>query len=350
MSYDEILFSVADGVAVVTLNRPRALNALTLDKIRHLDPALRVWADDSDVRLVIIEGTGERAFCAGGDVRAMAQAAGQGRFADNETFFAEEYRLNRLIKTYPKPFVALIDGITMGGGVGVSVHGRFRVATERTQVAMPETGIGMLPDVGGTWILPRCPGEVGTWMALTGARQGAADALAAGLATHYVPSERLPELKAALCAPGADPEAVLARFHADPGPASWPARQALIDRCFAGDDAETILEALAAEGDPWAAEARATVLTKSPLSTRVTLRALREGATLDFDGCLRQEYRLASRLTRLPDFAEGVRAVLIDKDNQPRWSPATLDGVDPDAVEALFAPGPEPDLNLGPRL
>ncbi|CCG08659.1 enoyl-CoA hydratase/isomerase family protein [Pararhodospirillum photometricum] len=338
MTYDEILFTVEKGVARVTLNRPKAHNALTLSKIRHLDPALRVWADDPDVRLVVIEGTGERAFCAGGDVRAMAEAVHDGRFADNEAFFAEEYRLNRLIKTYEKPFIALMDGITMGGGVGISVHGRFRVVTERTVFAMPETGIGMFPDVGGTFFLPRLPGRVGTWLALTGARLKAPDLLALGLATHHIPAERLDELKQALMS-SPHPAQVLNHYHVDPGPGVLTNEQrVLIDRCFASDSVEAIVAVLEAQNDPWAQDACETILAKSPTASKITLHQMRLGATLTFDAAMDLEYRIATRITRLPDFYEGVRAVLIDKDNTPRWSPASLEAVASQTVEAVFAP------------
>lgn len=339
---DEILFTETGGVGAVLLNRPRAMNALTLDKIRRLDPMLRSWARNPSIRLVTIEGAGDRAFCAGGDIRALRDAVQDRNNSFPETFFAEEYRLNHLIKTFPKPFVALMDGITMGGGVGVSVHGSHRVATERTVFAMPETGIGMLPDVGGTWFLPRCPGALGLYLGLTGARLKAADCLAAGICTHVVPSERLPALKAALVAEApaesAAVTAILDRFHTDPGAAPLAAHRAVIDRCFGHETLDGILDALADEGSDWAIEARQVILTKSPLATRVAHRQLTAGAALDdFATCMALEYRIAPRLVRQPDFAEGVRAVILDKDNAPRWSPESLEAVDLRSLDALFA-------------
>src|SRR5438105_2038122 len=274
---DDILFGREGGVAAVTLNRPQALNAFTLDMYRRFDPMLRAWADDPDIRAVLIRGAGERAFCAGGDVRAIYEA-GRGISGDRaltSTFFREEYELIRRIHRYPKPYVAIIDGITMGGGAGVSVNGPFRVATERTMLAMPETGIGLFPDVGATRFLNLCPGHIGRYLGLTGARLGAADALYCRFATHFVPRERTAELVSALTGlawqPGGEPaqlERMLAGFAADPGPAPIASRREAIDRCFGNDTVEAILDGLAQEagaGGPdaeWAGNARETLLTK----------------------------------------------------------------------------------------
>ncbi|WP_029010035.1 enoyl-CoA hydratase/isomerase family protein [Azospirillum halopraeferens] len=342
MSEPTVLFETVGAVGRITLNRPRGLNALTLEQIRQIDPALRRWAADPAVAAVVIEGAGEKAFCAGGDIRALFDASAAGDRAALETFFREEYRLNRLIHTYPKPYVALIDGITMGGGVGLSVHGRFRVATERTLFAMPETGIGFFPDVGGTHFLPRCPGELGLYLGLTGARLKTADAHYAGVSTHVVPSTGLAALVGELAelhrADDAAVRAVLDRHHRDPGPAPVAARQALIDRLFAGATLHDVLAALAGCDDPWAAETLATLKTKSPWGMAVTFRQLRRGAGLPFDEAMRLEYRMAPRGALDPDFREGVRAVIVDKDNAPRWRHASVDAVDDAEVEALFAP------------
>src|SRR5215471_686479 len=250
---DEILLGRKDGLATVTINRPQALNALTLDNYRRLAPALRAWAEDPSVHAVIVRGAGDRAFCAGGDVRAVYEA-GRGIAGDPDlpsVFFREEYELIRRIHRFPKPYIAVIDGITMGGGAGISVNGAYRIATERTLFAMPETAIGLFPDVGATRFLNRCPGNVGRYLGLTGARLGAADALYCGFATHFVPREKIPALRAALAAtawrPGEErvqAEAALARFAADPGPASLALQRAAIDRAFAGDTVEEILDAL----------------------------------------------------------------------------------------------------------
>ncbi|HYD65084.1 enoyl-CoA hydratase/isomerase family protein [Azospirillum sp.] len=341
MSEPTVLFEPRGGAGVITLNRPKALNALTLDQIRQIDPALQRWAADPSVATVVIEGAGEKAFCAGGDIRALYDAASAGDIAFLADFYREEYRLNRRIKTYAKPYVALIDGITMGGGVGLSVHGRYRVATERTLFAMPETGIGFFPDVGGTFFLPRCPGKIGLYLGLTGARLKAADMLYTGIATHHVPSSAIEDLKAALAditdAADADlqVQAVLARFHQDPGPAPLAAKRTLIDRLFAGDSLDAVLSALEADPDPWAAETLKTIRTKSPYALAVTFRQLRDGAGLDFDQAMALEFTLGLHVAAAPDFREGVRAVIVDKDNAPQWQP-------PGALSVDEAFGPHP--------
>lgn len=337
----EITLEVTGALARIELRRPKALNALTLDQIHAIHPQLAAWADDPRVKAVAITGEGHKAFCAGGDIRALYEAGQRRDAAYFASFYWDEYRLNRRIKTYPKPYVALEDGIVMGGGVGVSVHGSHRVATENTLFAMPETGIGMFPDVGGTWFLPRLPGEIGTYLALTGARLKAADCLYAGVCSHFVPAARMAELVEALCgiADAKEVDTVLAVFSADPGPAPLAEHRATIDRCFAHDRIEDILAALKADGGAFAAETAKTILGKSPLATKVTLRQMRVGKTLDFDGCMRTEYRLSQRFMAGPDFFEGVRAVIIDKDQAPKWQPASLSEVTDAMVEAFFAPG-----------
>jgi enoyl-CoA hydratase len=345
----DILFGREGGVGTVLLNRPKALNAFTLDMYRRLEPTLHRWADDPAVRAVLIEGAGDRAFCAGGDVRRVYEA-GKGISGDpsfTRVFFAEEYRIILGIHRYPKPYVAIIGGITMGGGAGVSVNGAYRVATEKTSFAMPETGIGLFPDVGGTHFLNRCPGRIGRYLGLTGARLGAADALYCGIATHFVPHDRVPELRAALIgtvwqagSERAQVEAILASFAADPGPPPITARRAMIDRCFAGDTVEGVLDALGAETEDaaWAEETRAILLTKSPTSLRITLRQLILGREFDLAEALRLEYRMTQHVMAAHDFYEGIRAVLVDKDQKPRWQPASLAEIDDHAAEAYFAP------------
>jgi len=359
----DIVLEVRDGVGRILLDRPKALNALTLDKIEAMDPVLRAWAGDPAVRAVVIEGAGNRAFCAGGDIRILYDAGKAGDMEVFRRFFAEEYRLNHLIKTFPKPYVALIDGITMGGGVGVSVHGSHRVATENTVFAMPETGIGLFPDVGGTWFLPRLPGGLGLYLALTGARLKAADCWYAGLATHVVPADRLPEVTAALSeAEKGETEsdrrfqavtAMLDSFHEDPGPAPLESRRAAIDRCFVGRiSVEEVLAALEGETGAtadWAAETMAAIRGKCPFATKAAFRQLQVGAGLsDFTRCMEIEYRLSQRLAPGPNFAEGVRTTIIDKGDAPRWRPESLEAVDPREVDALFAPLPEGDLPFTP--
>jgi enoyl-CoA hydratase len=346
---DDILFGRRGGVGTVLLNRPQALNAFTLGMYRQFDPMLRAWADDPEIHAVLIEGAGERAFCAGGDVRAVYEA-GKGIAGDpnfTSVFFAEEYRIIRRIHHYPKPYVAIIDGITMGGGAGVSVNGAYRVATEGTMFAMPETGIGLFPDVGATRFLNLCPGQIGRYLGLTGVRLGAADALYCGFATHFVPRERVPELVATLTGTAWEPghersqvEALLGRFAADPGPPPLAARRAVIDRCFAGETIEAVLDALHGETDDpdWAAQTRAILLTKSPASLRITLRQLTLGRGYDLEEALRLEYRLTQHVMAAHDFYEGVRAALVDKDQKPRWRPGSLAEIDEAATQAYFAP------------
>lgn len=348
----DICFDIDGSLARILLDRPKALNALTPDQIRAIAPRLAAWAEAPAVGTVVIEGAGERAFCAGGDIRKLYDTGRAGDHAALAEFYRDEYRLNRRIKTYPKPYVALIDGITMGGGVGLSVHGSFRVATERTLFAMPETGIGFFPDVGGTFFLPRCPGRVGLYLGLTGARVKAADLLYAGIATHHVPSGRIAALKAelaALPAAAADRDAVAAvidRFHEDPGPAPLADLQPTIDRLFAAGSVAEILAALdaAAADDPWAAETRAVLAGRSPTALLVTFEQIRRGAELSFDAAMALEFRMAQHLIVAGDFYEGVRAVIIDKDNRPAWTPARLDEVDPSMIERCFGPAPAGDL------
>ena len=349
----EILLGRAGGVATLTINRPQALNALTLDNYRRFAPALAAWAEDPSVHAVVVRGAGGRAFCAGGDVRAVYEAGrGIGGARDlTAVFFREEYELIRDIHRFPKPYIAIIDGITMGGGAGISVNGAYRVATERTLFAMPETAIGLFPDVGATRFLNRCPGHIGRYLGLTGARLRAADALYCGFATHVATQEQVAALVAALAGTAWAKDgrseqvaALLAEFAGDPGPSPLAALRPAIDRCFAGESVEAILGQLAAEAAAsgadagWAAETRAGLLTKSPTSLKVTLRQLMVGRDYDVEQALELEYRLTQHFMMAHDFYEGVRAALIDKDQTPRWRPASLAEIDDSTVEAYFAP------------
>ena len=320
MTDAEIRFEQDGKLARIVLDRPKALNALTLAQVHAMHPQLAAWAIDPDVACVVIEGAGEKAFCAGGDIRALYEACKAHDMPFVQSFYRDEYRLNRRIKTFPKPYVALIDGIVMGGGVGISVHGSARVATERTLFAMPETGIGFFPDVGGTFFLPRCPGRTGLYLGLTGARLKAADTLYVGVATHYVPSERLAELCAELAA-GKAADSTLSAFHQDPGPAPLAEKRAIIDECFAGDSLDAVMAALAAHPDPWAAQTLAVLRSKSPTALAIAFEQITRGASLDFDAAMRLEFRLALDLAPAGDFAEGIRAVIVDKDNKPAWAP-----------------------------
>jgi enoyl-CoA hydratase len=344
----DILFETRGGLGLVTLNRPQALNALTHSMARALDAQLAAWATDPAVHVVAITAAGDRAFCAGGDIRALHATGPEGGSA-NWPFYFEEYRLNTRIKRYPKPYVAFMDGIVMGGGVGVSIHGSHRVAGDRTLFAMPETGIGLFPDVGGTYFLPRLPGQVGMWLGLTGARLKTADVIEAGVCDVYVPTASRAEALAALEQVEGTREAVsaaLAPFALQAEGATLPALRPAIDRLFAADSLPAIVAALEADGSPWALAQRDTIRQKSPTSLALTFRQLRLGATLDFGACMAVEYRLARFCVTHPDFYEGVRAVIIDKDNAPRWTPPTLQAVDPAIIDAAFAPLGAEELDL----
>lgn len=345
MSDDEIIVEQMGGLGIVTLNRPQALNTLSLAMYRRFDPALAAWASDPSVHAVLVRGAGERAFCAGGDVvavyEARSQAAGPGDYKAD--FFREEYQLIRRIHHSPKPTVALIDGITMGGGAGVSVNGRFRVATERTLFAMPEVHIGLFPDVGASRFLNLCPGRIGLYLALTGTRIGTADALYCGFATHFVPHARLAELTAVLAArrwagdAGAEIETELARFSAPHGPPPLALLRPAIDRCFAGDSVEAIVARLADEPGDWARVAREAMARASPLSLKIVSRQLALRLA-DVESALTVEYRLTQHVMAGQDFFEGIRALLVDKDRKPRWQHSSLSAVSDAEVESYFAP------------
>jgi len=338
MSEPEVFIRVEGRVGRITLNRPRALHALTLNMCRLITEALLAWQDDPVVELVLLDHAGERGFCAGGDIRAAAESgAGDGVLA--REFFYTEYRLNELLHRYPKPGVVIMDGVTMGGGVGLARPCRYRVATERTVFAMPESGIGLFPDVGGGWYLSRMPDHIGLWLAMTGARLKAADCLLVGIATDYVESARVEGLKVAIIADPAAIETTLTLFEADPGRPPLGVHTDGISQLFAGESVETIFSALEAAGTDWAREQLAVLRTRSPQTLKVSFRQLRQGAkAATFAENMAMEYRLAARVSGLHDFIEGVRAVIIDKDDAPRWAPASLDEVTDAMLDAIFAP------------
>ena len=350
MTHD-ILFERRGAAGIVTLNRPKALNAVTYAMVLALRAQLDRWADDDAVTRIVVTAAGDRAFSAGGDIRALYDLGKSGKHDEALQFWRDEYPLNAAIKNYRKPYVALIDGIAMGGGVGVSVHGSHRVAGDRFLFAMPEVGIGFFPDVGATWFLPRMPGELGTYCALTGERFGVADALASGIATHRIPSARFGALIDGLTG-SVSVDAVLAAFSEPVGAGPIAQRKAAIDRLFTGDMVENILAALdreAASGSSdadWAQKTAATIRTKSPLSLKLALAQVRRGKDWDFGTCMRMEFRIVSRVIHGHDFYEGVRAVIVDKDNQPRWRPATLADVGEAEVERHFAPLRDAELVL----
>jgi enoyl-CoA hydratase len=344
----DIEFDRRGAAGVITLTRPQALNAVTHEMVRALRCMLEKWAGDPAVTRVVIMAAGGRAFSAGGDIRALTDLGKAGQVDEAVQFWHDEYPLNAYIKNYRKPYIAIIDGIVMGGGVGISIHGSHRVAGDKFQFAMPEVGIGFFPDVGATWFLPRMPGELGTYCALTGDRFNAADACASGVATHRVPSSRFPELFEGLYGT-VSVDAVVAAFAEPAGEGPIVARRHAIDRLFAGDRIESILAALDSETGEhadWAHGTAANIRSKSPLSLKLALAQVRRGKAWDFAACMRAEFRIVSRVIRGHDFYEGVRAVITDKDNKPRWRPPTLEGVSDAEVERHFSPLNEEDLVL----
>jgi enoyl-CoA hydratase len=317
---DHVTATIEGRIGRLILDRPRALNALDTGMIAALSTTLEAWRENPAIHAVTIEGAGERAFCAGGDIRAIRDAALAGDAATIETFFASEYRLNQAIADYPKPYIALIDGICMGGGIGVSIHGPYRVATEHAVFAMPETGIALFPDVGASYALPRLPGRLGMFLGLTGTRVTGADAVHAGFATHFVPRAALPALKADLARDGV---AALAVHAAALPPFSLAPHRDAIDRSFAADSLAGILEALRSEG-AWGESVLATLKAMSPSALHWSFDIIHAGATRTLPECLAAELALTRTVTKHADFAEGVRAMIVDKDRQPRWQHADL--------------------------
>lgn len=337
---DEIIVSREGGVLRLRLNRPKAIHALNRAMCAAMGRALLDARNDPSLKLVMIDHAEGRGFCAGGDIRAIWES-GRTDGVEAAAFFHEEYRLNHLLFTYPRPVIAFMDGITMGGGVGISQPARFRVATERTVYAMPETGIGLFPDVGGGWYLSRLPGRMGQYLAATGARIDGADCVALGLSTHYVPSDRLEALKAHLLANPDDAGAISDRASETPPPSRITAQGEAIARLFSSDCDEAIEAALKADGSAFAAETLATLATKSPQTVKVSLRLLAEAARrTDFADEMAHEYRIAVRVCRRHDFIEGVRALIVDKTNDPRWNPRDAASVTDALLDEIFAPLP----------
>jgi len=366
---EDILFEQKGSLAIVTLNRPKALNALTLEMVEVYAPQLAAWAVDPSVKAVLIKGAGEKAFCAGGDVRAVWDAGktflAEGGYdpltAQDESlprrFFLEEYRLNQQIHRFPKPYIALLDGVTMGGGLGLSVHGSYRIATERCLSAMPETAIGLFPDIGGTLFLRQAPGLFGRYLALTGGRlKGWNDAIYAGFATHGMESTQITAFEDALCKVdlGTTSEeahggvqTVISEFQADVGPAALAAQQKEIDHCFGFNTVEEIVEALRASGSEWAKTALKTIGERSPTSVKLALQQMIQGQALaEIEDVLTMEFRMMQRCVAGHDFYEGIRAVLVDKDHAPKWQPDRLDAVSDEAIARYFEPLGDNDLRF----
>jgi enoyl-CoA hydratase len=332
----------------LTLNRPKALNALTRDMVRTIHRALLDWRTDDSVVAVLIDGAGERGLCAGGDIRSIYDSAKVGKF-EADDFWREEYVLNAFIAHYPKPYIAIMDGIVMGGGVGISAHGSHRIVTERTRLAMPEVGIGFVPDVGGTFLLSRAPGELGTYAGLTASQLSGADAMVCELADDHMQSQDLPAFIETLSATAdADHvDGIIAAHTSPPGESNLLRHRADIDRCFSGKTVEDILQALDQQNNEFCFEAAKRMRRHSPTSLKVTLRALRQARALpDLEACLQMEYRVATACIRGHDMIEGIRAVVVDKDQSPAWRPARLADVSEDVVQSFFDPPPGGDVQF----
>ncbi|OJZ72594.1 3-hydroxyisobutyryl-CoA hydrolase [Mycobacterium paraffinicum] len=332
---DEVLTRIDGDVGLITLNRPKAINSLNQQMVDALGAILTDWANDDAVRAVVLAGAGERGLCAGGDVVSIYHSARKDG-VEARRFWRDEYLLNAQIADFSKPYVALMDGIVMGGGVGVSAHANIRVVTDTSKVAMPEVGIGFVPDVGGAFLLSRAPGGLGLHAALTGAPFSGADAIAMGFADHYVPHQDLEAFTRAIVADGV--QGALAKHAVEPPPSELAAQRDWIDDCYAGDTVEDIVANLRTHGGP-ATEAADLIATRSPISLSVALEAVRRAAKLEtVKDVLVQDYRVSSASLRSHDLVEGIRAQLIDKDRNPNWSPATLDAVAAADVEGYFTP------------
>jgi enoyl-CoA hydratase len=343
----EVLFAEQGSLGRITLNRPKAINALTHGMIRAIDAALSAWEENAAIKVILIDGAGERGFCAGGDIRSLYEGSKSGDFAPGDLFFRDEYRLNARIAAFPKPFVAFMDGIVMGGGIGLSAHASHRVVTPRSLLAMPEVGIGFIPDVGGTYLLARAPGNLGIHAALTAGKLSAADAILIGLADVCVAVEALPEIAESLIdCPDAQAIEALFRYHEMAiAPAPLGAALSWIDIVYAHPTVEMILAALQERSEPEAQSAQQDLAGKSPTSLKVALRLLLSAcAGSDLKACLQREYDAVLTSLRSPDFIEGVRAAIVDKDRKPRWSPATLAEVTPEAVDLYFHASPDTAL------
>ncbi|HEY8574637.1 enoyl-CoA hydratase/isomerase family protein [Phenylobacterium sp.] len=336
----EVLIRIEGAVGRITLNRPKALHALTTNMCRLITDALTTWVDNPIVKLVLLDHAGERGFCAGGDIRMLADSGAKDG-AEAREFFHTEYRLNHLLFHYPKHIIAVMDGVTMGGGVGLSRPCRFRIATERTTFAMPETGIGLFPDVGGGWYLPRMPDHIGLWLALTGARIKAADCELLGVATDYIESKDIERFKAGVIAEPAAMETLLTEMEADPGRPAVAQHQDEINRIFGQDSVEAIVAELERADTDWSREQLKVLATKSPQTLKVAFRQLKLGGQAkSFAENMAMEYRIGARVVQRHDFLEGVRAVIVEKDNAPRWDPPTLEGVTEAMLDEIFAPLP----------
>ena len=336
MTDKEVFFEVKGTLGLITLNRPKALNALTLSMVREIHPQLKKWENDSSVKNILIKAEGEKAFCAGGDIRALHD---WGKNNDEEAigFYREEYILNQYIKRYPKPYISLVNGIVMGGGVGLSVHGSHRIAGENYSFAMPETGIGLFPDVGGSFFLPRLSFEAGTYLALTGNRIKAADAIFLGTATNFIKSENFSNLINDLSKEENDPKEIINKYSVEPGESEFREISQFCNKIFKADTVEKIIENLTEENSDLSKKILSIIDQKSPTSLKVALKSLRLGKNISFEECMQMEFRMVNKVMNDHDFYEGVRALIIDKDNNPSWKPGNISEVEENFVDKFFS-------------
>ena len=332
---EEVFFEVKGSLGLITLNRPKALNALTLSMVREIHPKLKEWENNPSVKNVLIKAEGEKAFCAGGGIRALHD---WGRNNDKEAtgFYREEYILNQYIKRYSKPYISLVNGIVMGGGVGLSVHGSYRIAGENYSFAMPETGIGLFPDVGGSFFLPRLDYEAGTYLALTGNRIKASDAIFLGTATNYIKSENFSNLLEDLSEEKNDPKDIIEKYSTNPSESEFKKISQFCDKIFKGNTVEEIVENLKNENSDLSKKILSTIKQKSPTSLKVALKSLRLGKEISFEECMMMEFRMVNKVMNDHDFYEGVRALIIDKDNNPNWKPNKISEVEDSFVDEFF--------------
>ena len=332
---EEVFFEVRGSLGLITLNRPKALNALTLSMVREIHPKLEEWESNPSVNNVLIKAEGEKAFCAGGDIRALHD---WGRNNDKEAtgFYREEYILNQYIKRYSKPYISLVNGIVMGGGVGLSVHGSYRIAGENYSFAMPETGIGLFPDVGGSFFLPRLDYEAGTYLALTGNRIKASDAIFLGTATNYIKSENFSDLLEDLSKEQNDPKDIIEKYTTNPSESEFKKISQFCNKIFKGNTVEEIVENLKNENSDLSKKILSTIKQKSPTSLKVALKSLRLGKEINFEECMMMEFRMVNKVMNDHDFYEGVRALIIDKDNNPNWKPNKISEVEDSFVDEFF--------------
>ena len=347
MSTEEVFFEKKGSLGLITLNRPEALNALTLNMVRLIHPTLKKWEEDNEIKTVAVTAVGDKAFCAGGDIRALYDW-GKSNDKKAKGFYYEEYQLNQLIKSYTKPYISFVNGIVMGGGVGISVHGSYRVAGENYSFAMPETGIGLFPDVGGSFFLSRLKNNIGMYLALTGSRIKSSDAIELGIAEYYIMSKNYDDILKQL-SDGATPNEVLSSFNSDKINSDLKNNSGKINELFSGNNLENIFEKLENDNSDFSQKNLSLLKSKSPTSLKITFRQIKNGSELDFEDCMRMEYRMVSKVMDDHDFYEGVRALIIEKDNNPIWKPETVEKISDKEIDEFFIHTEDNELNFNTR-